>query len=65
MELDPNTPVVLNMNLGKTNLILGALSKLPYEQSAGLIQDIQQQTVPQVTLSQKETNAENPVPTNG
>jgi hypothetical protein len=52
MQLDGNTPIVLNLTLETTNVVLGALSALPYERVAGLITAIQQQAAPQVVAAQ-------------
>lgn len=52
MPVDANTPIVLNLTLETTNVVLGALSALPYEKVAGLINMIQQQAAPQVVAAQ-------------
>lgn len=52
MPVDANTPIVLNLTLETTNVVLGALSALPFERVAGLINAIQQQAAPQVVAAQ-------------
>ena len=48
MQINPQTPITLNLNVEATNIILGALSAQPYDKVAGLITAIQQQAAPQV-----------------
>lgn len=48
MQINPQTPIVLNLNVEATNIILGALSAQPYDKVAGLIGAIQQQAAPQL-----------------
>lgn len=57
MPLDGNTNIVLNLTLETTNVVLGALSALPYERVAGLIASIQQQASPQVAAAQMPSPA--------
>jgi hypothetical protein len=68
MPLDGNTPIVLNLTFETTNVVLGALSALPYERVAGLIASIQQQASPQVAAAKVSTQTapvdlQNPVVT--
>jgi hypothetical protein len=49
MNLDPKTPITLQIDVTTTNVILGALSTLPYERVAGIIAAIQQQAAPQIS----------------
>jgi hypothetical protein len=68
MPLDGNTPIVLNLTFETTNVVLGALSALPYERVAGLISSIQQQASPQVAAAKVSTqtapvDSQNPVVT--
>lgn len=46
--IDPQTPVILSLNVAAINGIIIALSKLPYEQAAGLINVIQIQAEKQI-----------------
>lgn len=48
MQLNPQTPITLTLNVETTNIILVALSAQPYEKVAGLIGAIQQQAAPQL-----------------
>jgi hypothetical protein len=48
MTIDPKTPITLQIDVTTTNVILGALSTLPYERVAGIIAAIQQQAAPQI-----------------
>ncbi len=48
MQINPQTPIALNLNVEAVNLILGALSAQPYDKVAGLIGAIQQQAAPQL-----------------
>lgn len=57
MQLDGNTRIVLNLTLETTNVVLGALSTLPYERVAGLITAIQQQAAPQVAAAHPTRSA--------
>lgn len=62
MQLDDNNIIItLNLTLAKTNSVLGALSKMPFEQVAGLITEIQQQAGPQVMEQQARANPQ-PMP---
>lgn len=57
MQLDDNNIIItLNLTLAKTNILIGALVKQPFEQVAGLIQEIQQQAGPQVMEQQARAN---------
>ena len=40
------------LTLEEANIVLGGLSKLPYEHSAGLIQKMQQQAQPQLPTNE-------------
>ena len=46
--VDPQTPIVLSLNLSMVQGVLTSLGKLPYDQSAGLIDIIRKQTVAQL-----------------
>jgi hypothetical protein len=48
------------LTLDEANIVLAALSKLPYEHSAGLIQKMQQQAQPQLPTNESaaESTAE-------
>lgn len=48
MQINPQTPITLTLNVEATNIILGALSAQPYDKVAGLIAAIQQQATPQI-----------------
>jgi hypothetical protein len=48
MQINPQTPIVLNLNVEATNVILSALSAQPYDKVANLIAAIQQQAAPQI-----------------
>jgi hypothetical protein len=48
MALDGNSPILLNLTLDKTNMILGALGMQPYDKVAGIIGEIQQQATSQL-----------------
>lgn len=48
MQINPQTPITLTLNVEATNIILGALSAQPYDKVAGLIGAIQQQATPQL-----------------
>lgn len=48
MQINPQTPITLNLNVEAANVILGALSAQPYDKVAGLIAAIQQQAAPQI-----------------
>ena len=52
MNPDGNTPIILNLTLDTTNVVLGALSAQPYERVAGLIAAIQQQAAMQLQAKQ-------------
>jgi hypothetical protein len=52
-QIDPQTPVTLNINVGIVNGILIALGKLPYEQAAGLIDVIRNQAASQLKAPQQ------------
>jgi hypothetical protein len=41
------------LTLDEANIVLAALSKLPYEHSAGLIQKMQQQAQPQLPAQEQ------------
>lgn len=49
MALDANTPLTLNLNLEKINVILGALGSLSYDKVSTLIGEIHQQATRQLT----------------
>jgi hypothetical protein len=53
MQLDGNMPINVTLSLDKINVVLGALSTLPYERVAGLIAEVQQQAAPQVMAAQQ------------
>jgi len=57
-QIDPQTPVTLNLTVDTVNGIIMALAKLPYEQSAGLIDNIRAQAVAQIQKPQVEQAAE-------
>lgn len=46
--------IKLELEVEEVNGVLGALGKLPFEVSAGLIQKIQQQAAPQVEQPEEE-----------
>lgn len=52
MQLDSNTPIVLNLTVETTNAVLHSLSQQPYERVAGIIAMIQQQAAPQIQAAQ-------------
>jgi hypothetical protein len=52
MKIDGNTPITLNVTLGNVTVILSALGALPYDQVAGTVAMIQQQTALQINESQ-------------
>lgn len=52
-ELDQNQKVNLELPLGAVNYILSVISEKPYKDSAGLINMIHQQVIPQVQASQE------------
>lgn len=60
-QLDPQTPVTLNLNVSMVQGILTALGKLPYEQAAGLIDIIRNQAAPQL----QPKNPTEPTPPTG
>jgi len=62
MQLDPSTPINLNINVEVTNAILHALSQQPYERVAGIIAMIQQQAAPQIQAAQAPANVPVPAP---
>ena len=47
-----------NVTLEQANLIVHALSKMPYEVSAGLISDLQTQAKPQLAELEAQAKAE-------
>lgn len=57
-QIDPQTPVTLNLDVGAVNGIIVALAKLPYEQSVGLIDAIRAQAVAQIQKPQAEAAGE-------
>ena len=52
--MNGNTPINLVLSLDAINLVLGALSALPYNQVAGIIPSIQHQTQNQLRELQAE-----------
>lgn len=54
MQLNPQTPITLTLNVETTNIVLGALSTQPYEKVAGLISAIQQQAAPQLKSAEEQ-----------
>lgn len=56
MQLNPQTPITLTLNVEATNIVLSALSSQPYEKVAGLIAAIQQQAVPQVQSAEAQVS---------
>lgn len=58
MQLDGNQPIALSLTLDKINVILGALSKMPFESVAGLITEIQQQAHGQILAAQQPASEE-------
>lgn len=48
-----SVPIDLKLPVGSVNLILFAVSKLPYDQAAGTIAAIRQQGDPQVTAARE------------
>ena len=50
--------IKLDLHLDAVNAILQALAKFPYEQSAPVINEIQQQAGPQVEAAQAAAQAE-------
>jgi hypothetical protein len=59
--MNGNTPVNLVLSLDAVNVVLGALSALPYSQSAGVIAGIQHQTQSQIVAMTAEQPAVEPV----
>lgn len=57
-QIDPQTPVTLTLDVGAVNGIIIALAKLPYEQTAGLIDAIRAQAVAQIQKPQVEEAGE-------
>jgi hypothetical protein len=62
MQINPQTPIVLNLNVEATNVILGALSTQPYDKVAGLIAAIQQQAGPQLQPAEAPQDEPTPAP---
>jgi hypothetical protein len=58
MQINPQTPVTLSLNVEATNLILGALSAQPYDKVAGLIAAIQQQAASQLQPAPQAESAD-------
>lgn len=56
MQLNPQTPITLTLNVEATNIVLSALSAQPYEKVAGLIAAIQQQAAPQVQSAEAQVS---------
>lgn len=46
--------ITLELEIGQVNAILGSLSQMPYAQVKELIENIQQQAIPQVQQQQQE-----------
>lgn len=62
MQINPQTPITLTLNVEATNTILGALSAQPYDKVAGLIAAIQQQAAPQIQPPEAPAaDSDNPV----
>lgn len=57
MEINGNTVISVSLSLDKINVILGSLSKLPYDTVAGLIAEIQQQAQMQLVALQQPAPA--------
>lgn len=55
--MNGNTPINLVLSLDAINVVLGALSSLPYQQVAGIIPSIQHQAQSQVQQMQAEATA--------
>ena len=51
-------PITLQLSLDQVNLILSSLIKLPYDQVAQLINDIQIQANPQLNQAPQETETQ-------
>ena len=60
MQINPQTPIVLNLNVEATNVILGALSAQPYDKVAGLIAAIQQQAATQIQPVEAAQESQDP-----
>ena len=60
MQINPQTPITLTLNVETANTILGVLSAQPYDKVAGIIATIQQQAAPQLQPEQQATPAEEP-----
>lgn len=54
MQFDGNTLLTLTLSIDRTNVILGALSTLPYDRVAALITEIQQQAASQLQAASQE-----------
>jgi hypothetical protein len=52
VEKVEDLPVELRLTVGEVNLLLGALSELPFKVSFGLIQKVRQQAEQQVNAAQ-------------
>ena len=56
--IDPNTPVALTLPVGAINIIMQALTKVPYEQAAPLIDELRTQaTIALAKANAAQTNA--------
>jgi len=63
LHLTESSKMKFEFTLEQVNLILHALSKLPYEMSADMIGEVRKQAEPQVIAAQQKASSAEPVDT--